>query len=177
MLRYLVPVLQDDWGVEEVVNRVSVKANDLSSHPAESGTVVLWIIKVRVELFHQSHIDPLLQKSCKHLVPSAPPKFLEELIEHPWSKLNIPLQKDVPKLNVILVPVPSNLGSETGRVPVGRFPRCGHGSAFAGSHLKNNKNKKQQKQTAVSKQRGAKSNQNRGAISKEGVKKVSRREV
>ena len=105
----LLTILLDDWGVEEFVNRVSVKANDLSSHPAESGTVVLWIIKVRVELFHQSHIDPLLQKSCKHLVLSASPKFLEELIKHPWSKLDIPLRKDVPELNVILVLVPSNL--------------------------------------------------------------------
>jgi len=71
-------------------------------------------------------------------------ELLKELVKHPRCKLYIPLRKNVPKLNVVLVFVPSDLGCETGRVPVGRFPGCGHGSAFAGSHLKN-KQKKQEK--------------------------------
>ena len=53
-----------------------------------------------------------------------------------------------------------------GRVLVGRFPGCGHGSVFVGGHLKK---QKQEKQTEVSNQGGAKSNQNRGAVSKKGV--------
>ena len=105
----LLPVLQDNRGVEEVVNGVSIKTNDQSSHPAEPGTVVLWIIKVRIELFYQSHVNPLLRKVSRHLIPSAPPEFLEELIKHPRPKFNIPLRKDVPNVNVILVPVSSNL--------------------------------------------------------------------
>jgi len=44
--------------------------------------------------------------------------------------------------------------------------------------MKKNKNKKQQKQTAVSNQGGAKGNQNKGAVSKAGVcKKKFRRGV
>ena len=80
----LLSISQDDRDVEEVVNCLCVKSDDLASHPIEPRAPILWVIQVEVELLHQSNIYLFFQESGEDLVPLSPLELLKKLLKHAW---------------------------------------------------------------------------------------------
>lgn len=99
----------DDGGLQKVIQCLSIESNDFPLNPTMLGQAVLWIIGICIELLHQSDINPLLWEACKPAMPLPSLKLAVELVVHGGGKLHVSLQKDVPKVNVVLVSVSGGL--------------------------------------------------------------------
>lgn len=76
----LLPLWNDDGGLQEGIQCLSVKFNDLPLYPALLRRAVIRVIDVRVELLHKCHINLLLQQEGELSVPLPPLQLVIKFI-------------------------------------------------------------------------------------------------
>jgi len=101
-------LLKNHRRLQEGVQCLSTKLDDLPSDLALFTRVVLKIIYVVVELPQQSYMNIFVWKPGELFVPTSQLELLQELIIVYVGQLGVPLQKDVPYTNVLLIYVPSH---------------------------------------------------------------------
>ena len=99
--------------------------------------LILWIIKISIELLDQGHINVVIRLPGQGSAPSMPVKLLTELIILRDLQLNIPLREDVHGVHVLFISLPRDLRYKSSGI-VGLLRLGGRSSSLPGVHLHQN---------------------------------------
>ena len=108
--------------MQEGVEGVNIKLNQVPSNPYLLWQFLVKVIKVGIEFLHNFHINASISKISELLVPIPPLNLSFEFIKFSNIQFHIPFWKDLPTKHIICILVPGILRYKSRSI----IPSLGH---------------------------------------------------